>query len=70
MICGAVQTSIHIRTECTSVAEDSNPYECGRSYDNVINKLDMIIKKIFDCFCNNNLKANASKCHFFSHHTK
>ena len=53
-------------SEFTNFADDTTPYECGKNYDEVINKLEDIIEKLFNRFSCNNFKTNASKCHFFS----
>ena len=47
---------------CEYSSEFSN---CGKNYDEVINKLEDTIEKLFNWFQCNNFKANASKCHFF-----
>ena len=56
--------------EFANFADDSTPYECGNNYDEVINKLEDTIEKLFNWFQYNNFKANAFfplKCHFTSH---
>ena len=52
-------------SEFSNFADDTTPYECGKNYDEVINKLEDTIEKLFNWFQCNNFKANASKCHFF-----
>ena len=56
-------------SECSceffNFADDITPYECGKNYDEVINKLEDTLEKLFNWFQYNNFKANASKCHFF-----
>ena len=54
--------------EFTNFADDTTPYECGKNYDKVINKLEDTIEKLFNWFQCKNFKANESTCHFFSHH--
>ena len=55
---------------CLSIAlnfaDDTTPYECGKNYDEVVNKLKDTIEKLFNWFQCNSFKANASKCHFSS----
>ena len=55
--------------ECSSkfsnFADDTTPHECGKNYDEVINKLEHTIEKLFNWFQCNNFKVNASNCHFF-----
>ena len=52
-------------SEFSNFADDTTPYECGKNYDEVINKLEGTIEKLLNWFQCNNFKANASKCHFF-----
>ena len=52
-------------SEFSIFAEGTTPYECGKNYDEVINKLEDTIEKLFNWFQCNNFKTNASKCHFF-----
>ena len=52
-------------SEFSNFADDTTPYECCKNYDEVINKLEDAIEKLFNWFHCNNFKANASKCHFF-----
>ena len=52
-------------SEFTNFADDTSPYECGKNYDEVINKLEDTIEKLLNWFQCNNFKANASNCHFF-----
>ena len=52
-------------SEFSNFGDDTTPYECGKNYDEVINKLEDTIEKLFNWFQCNNFKANASKCHFF-----
>lgn len=33
-------------SELTNFADDTTPYKCGKSYDDVINQCDMTIKKV------------------------
>ena len=54
--------------EFSNFADDTTPYECGKSYDEVINKLEDTIEKLFNWFQCKNFKANESTSHFFSHH--
>ena len=52
-------------SEFTNFANDTAPYECGKNYDEVINKFEDTIEKLFNLFQFNHFTANASKCHFF-----
>ena len=51
-------------SEFTNFADDTTPYECGKSYDEVISKLEDVIEKLFNWFQCDNFKAVASNCHF------
>ena len=46
-------------------ADDTTPYECGPTLNEVMNNLETTTEKMFEWFSFNNLKANASKCHLF-----
>ena len=52
-------------SEFSNFADNTTPYEFSKNYDQVINKLEDTIEKVFNWFQCNNFKANASKCHFF-----
>ena len=52
-------------SEFSNFADDTTPYECGENYDEVINKLEDTIEKLFNWFKYNKVKANASTCLFF-----
>ena len=52
-------------SEFTNFADYTTPYECGKNYDEVINKPEDTIEKLFSWFQFNNFNANASKFHFF-----
>ena len=52
-------------SEFCNLADDTTSYECGKNYDDVINKLEDTMGKLFSWFQCTNFKVNASKCHFF-----
>ena len=52
-------------SEFSNFADDTTPYECGKNYDEVTNKLEDTIEKLLNWFHCNNIKANVSKCRFF-----
>ena len=52
-------------SESFNFVDDTTPYECGKYYDKVINKVEDTVEKLFNWFHCNNFKANASKLHFF-----
>ena len=49
----------------SNFADDTTPYECGHSFNEVINNLETTKEKVFEWFSFNNLKANNSKCYLF-----
>ena len=53
-------------SEFSNFSYDTTPYECGKKYDEVINKLEDTIEKLFIWFQCNNFKANASNAIFCS----
>ena len=46
-------------------ADDTTPYECGPTLNEVINNFEMTTEKMFEQFSYNNLRANASKYNLF-----
>ena len=50
--------------DIASYADDTTPYACDASLDQVINKLEEATNKLFNWFSNNYLKANEDKSHF------
>ena len=46
-------------------ADDTTPYECSHSFNEIINNLETTAEKDFEWFIFNNLKVNISKCHLF-----
>ena len=52
-------------SKSSNFADDCTPYEYSKNYDEIINKLEDTIEKIFNWFQCNSFKANESKCHFF-----
>ena len=47
-------------SECTNFADDITPYECDKRYDDVVNKLETTVGKLFNWSYSSHLKANAS----------
>ena len=43
--------------------DDTTPYECRPTLNEVMNNLETATEKMFEWFSFSNLKANASKCH-------
>ena len=52
-------------SDFANFADDTTPYECGPTLNEVMNNLEITTGKMFEWFSFNNLKANASKCHLF-----
>ena len=56
---------VNITSDIANYADDTTPYECDQHCNNLINDMEPTVEKIFHWFEFNNLKTNASKCHFF-----
>ena len=56
---------VNITSDIANYADDTTPYECDQDCDNLISTMELTVDKIFNWFEFNNLKANASKYHFF-----
>ena len=56
---------VSIISDIANFADDTTPYECYQHCDNLTNNMELTVEKTFNWFEFNNLKANASKCHFF-----
>ena len=52
-------------SDFANYTDDTTPYECGPTLNEVMNNLEITIEKMFEWFSFNKLKANASKCHLF-----
>ena len=52
-------------SDFANFADDTTPYECDHSFNEVINNLETMTEKVFEYFSFNNLKANTSKCDLF-----
>ena len=48
-------------SDFANFADDTNPYACGPTLNEVMNNLEITTEKMFEWFSFNNLKANASK---------
>ena len=55
----------HYRSDFSSYADDTTPYNCGNTFLEVISDLETTIDNLFDWFCCNNFKVNSCKCHLF-----
>ena len=47
-----------------SYADDNTPYTTRNSIEEVIQKLENAAQTLFQCFRDNQMKANPDKCHF------
>ena len=56
---------VNISSDIANYADDATSYECDQHCDNLISNMELTVEKIFNWFDFDNLKANASKCHFF-----
>ena len=52
-------------SDFATFADDTSPYECGHSFNEVINNIAKTTEKVFECFRFKYFKANTSKCHLF-----
>ena len=52
-------------SDFSNYADDTTSYECGHSFNVVINNLEATTEKVFEWFSFNNFKANTSKFHLF-----
>ena len=52
-------------SDFANFADDTTPYGCGPTLNEVMNNLETATGKMFEWFSFNNLKANASKSHSF-----
>ena len=57
---------LDITSDTANYASDITPYECVQHCDNLVSNLELTIDEIFSWLEHNSLKANASKCRFFS----
>ena len=51
--------------DIASYADDNTPYTKGNSTEEVIQKLENAAKAFFQCFSDNQMRANPDKCHFY-----
>ena len=55
-------------SDFANFADDTTDYECGHSFNEVINNIETTTEKVFEWLSFNNLKANTSNCHLFVFH--
>ena len=51
------------KSDFANYADDTTPYECGPTLNEVMNNLEITTEKMLEWFSFNNLKANTSTCH-------
>ena len=51
-------------TEIANYVDDTTPYTHGQSFDDIIEKLEMDMSKIFELLHHKGFKANPGKFHF------
>ena len=56
---------VDITSDIVNYADDTTLYECDQYSDSVISNLELTVDKIVSWLEYNNMKANASKAHFF-----
>ena len=49
----------------SNYADDTTPYNCDSTFFETISDLEITLDNLFNWFCYNKSKANASKCHIF-----
>ena len=55
----------HYKLDFSNYTDDTTPYNCGSTISETISDLEITLDNLFNWFCYNNFKANASKCHLF-----
>ena len=55
----------HYRSDFSSYADDTTPYNCWNTFLEVISDLETTKDNLFHWFCRNNFKLNPSKCYLF-----
>ena len=55
----------HYKSDFSNYADDTTPYNCGSTFFETMPDLEIALDNLFNWFCYNKSKANASKCHIF-----
>ena len=55
----------HYKSDFSNYADGTTPYKCRSTFLGTISDLEITLNNLFNWFCYNNFKANASKCHLF-----
>ena len=53
------------KSDFSNYTEDTTPYNCWSTFLETISDLEIVLDNLFNWFCQNNFKANASKYHLF-----
>ena len=53
----------HYKSDFSNYADDTTPYNRGSTFFETISDLEITLDNLFNWFCYNNFKVNASKCH-------
>ena len=56
---------VNVTSVVANYADVTTPYKCDQNCDNLISNMELTVERIFNWSEFNNLKANASKYHFF-----
>ena len=55
----------HYKSDVSNYADDTTPHNFGSTFFKTISDVKITLDNLFNRFCYNNSKANASKCHLF-----
>ena len=55
----------HYNSDFSNYADDTTPYNCGSTCFETMSDLEITLDNLFNWFCYNDFRANASKCHSF-----
>ena len=55
----------HYKSYLSNYADDTTPYNSRSTFFETISDLGITLENLFNWFCYNNFKVNASKCHLF-----
>ena len=53
----------HYKSDFSNYADDTAPYNCSSTFLEIILVVEITLCNLFNWFCHNNFKANASKCY-------
>ena len=55
----------HYKSDFSNYADETTLYDCRSTFLETTSDLEITLGNLFNWFCYNNFKANASKCHLF-----